>query len=1484
MNEQAMIQEKIEQAIQQGKSNLTAEQLRLWFLIALDSRYPINESFVYKISNPIDMAIFQHAVAVTVDAYSVLRSVFINLYGCPIRKEIDSLEIPFHVVNEDSSEGDKDQSIFQQYAQREANAKFDLSRGPLFRLTWISMEHDKNYLFFTCSKFVADSKTAKDFIQNVFNRYFYIIGGNASGPKITKSNFENVSKFENRWLQSDLVEGQVNYWKQKIQGLTALKMPLDKPRPPIKTHNHTCYAQVLEKSKISPLTSFSQDNGIDLDCLLLAAFAATLYRYSQDSDFAIGVAVDRRHSILNVASSRCSINDLYGPITSTLPLRFTITESDDFFSLLAATRQHIEEMQYHALLPLKTLLERASISRDLAYTPLFQVEYSFEDLSDFGVSNQRHSYIEQLAFPLGKTSVDLGLTAIQRHDGLMLRLSYNADLFDEQTIVNLVHSYNNILASVVEQPNTAIKRIPILDTVQKSQILKKWNQTTFERQSICIHQLFELCAQQHKKRLAVTCQGESLSYLELNERANQLAHHLLTTGVARGSTVAISLERSNDYPVAIIATLKAGLVCLPLDPEYPFEHISYMLEDTNASLLITREGLSEHFSSAGVKTLKLDTQWPQIAKHSRENVSISIRPVDPAYLIYTSGSTGKSKGVLLSHDGIVNNIMWRQSIWHLDTNDRVLLNSSFSFDPSIWSMFWPLSAGASVVISPKHYQADGVLMGELIENESITVIGTVPSVIAIIVANKKIAKNNVLRLILSGGEVLQSSLREEILANTNAELANLYGPTETSMDATYYLCRPGDTHSVTPIGKPIGNMRAYLLDDQLDPVPIGVKGEIYIAGQGVALGYFGREALTRERFINNPFASSSDELMYKTGDFGRYLHDGNIEFLGRLDEQVKISGFRIELQEIEHQLNQHPDIDEAAVIATGEGVKKLCAFLVSNSAHTTIKDIKEYIKQKLPPYMVPSHIEVLSELPKQYNFKIDRLALHNMTKVEKVDIDESVLPGTSLEKTVAKYFCQVLGISTIALEDDFFELGGTSLVLTRLSNLLFSYFNISVPLHQFFKIPTVKGVSEAITILQRDGLDALLLDKHISKLEEDATLDNDITVDGLTLTDYTHPKAILLTGATGYIGAFILEDLILNTDATIFCLVRANSTGQGLERLKTIMQGFLIWKDEYTSRIECVVGDLSKPKLGLDESQWNDLTNSIDIVYHSGALVNFAYPYSALRPVNILGTREVFRFACTSRLKPVNYVSTIDVLLSTHVPRPFMEDDSPLQINVDIPGGYTGSKWVSEKIAYVAQQRGIPVSIFRPGLVMGHSKTGATQTKDYLLVALRGFLPKGIVPDYPRIFDIVPVDYVAKSIVYISTQSDTYGKFYHIFNPKPSTLQKFCDWTKTWGYRFDIVPFDTAREVALQVSEQDPLYPLVPLIRDAEARPHRPLDPDYINEVEPELECANTLKALDGSGIECPAMDEKLTHLCLEYLVSIGYFQHPNELYKDDDQ
>ncbi|MFC7741139.1 thioester reductase domain-containing protein [Nocardiopsis composta] len=480
-----------------------------------------------------------------------------------------------------------------------------------------------------------------------------------------------------------------------------------------------------------------------------------------------------------------------------------------------------------------------------------------------------------------------------------------------------------------------------------------------------------------------------------------------------------------------------------------------------------------------------------------------------------------------------------------------------------------------------------------------------------------------------------------------------------------------------------------------------------------------------------------------------------------------------------------------------------------------------------------------------------------------------------MEREVADLFCDVLGLGEIDVHTGFFEAGGTSISIARLTSVLVERLGVEIPLHEFFKVPTVAGVAEVIGVYRKEGMDGVLARKHSATLEADGRLDAGVTPDGLPHANWAAPGRVLLTGATGYLGLHLLEELLLRTEAEVVCLCRGRDDETAKQRIVDGLRGHGIDVGRRIERVRCLAGDLGEPRLGLSEQKWNELAETVDAIYHNGALVNFVYPYSALKEPNVVGTHRIIELACTRTLKAVHYVSTIDTLLATHSPRPFLENDAPLHSAVGVPAGYTGSKWAAEKIVNMARERGIPVTIFRPGLIMGHTRSGVTQTTDYLLVALRGYLAMGVVPDFPRILDSVPVDYTAQAIVHISLQSDSLGDFYHVFNPRPVPTRQFAEWVRTYGYEFDIVPFEEGRRRALEVGPAHPLYPIAPLVRDASVETYRALDPRYIHETRPGEECANTLRQLAGSEISCPPIDESMAHSILRYLEGIGFLPSP---------
>ncbi|MDG4863767.1 amino acid adenylation domain-containing protein, partial [Streptomyces sp. T-3] len=1011
-----------------------------------------------------------------------------------------------------------------------------------------------------------------------------------------------------------------------------------------------------------------------------------------------------------------------------------------------------------------------------------------------------------------------------------------------------------------------------------------------ERTEDCGNSLVDLVqdrAAESPDAIALRQAGIEVTYAQLWSNATRLADELAAHGVCPGDRVAVWLQRSPATVTSLLAVLAAGAVFVPVDAAYPEERVRYLLDDAQPSLIVT-DGSVQPFDGISVPTLHLD----ELPATPSEGPGRPARvPADaPAYMIYTSGSTGRPKGVLIRHSSVVNNLRWRQRTWPLNADDRVLHNHSFSFDPAMWAVLWPLAAGASIVLATQEQMTDPNAMLGVVRNHDVTVLGGVPSLLTLLLDHREAGTCTRVRLVLSGAEPLTDALLERISSTWSADIANLYGPTEATIDATAHRVPEHGRTLPLPIGRAVDNTGVHVVDAQLRPVPDGVPGEIVVTGAGLALGYHNRPELTAERFLPDPFDTTSGRL-YRTGDLGRRLPDGNIQFLGRIDDQVKIRGHRVELAEVEAAVTALPGVRDACVAALDAGsehARLACVvvpFAAGEGSTPTTEDIRSALAEQLPGYLVPDRFLAVDELPRTPNGKADRRRVTELLTAGDSGAAAPQItaePRNALERSVAQAFAEVLRVPAIDIHADFFEAGGTSLLLARLAASLSGKHDVDIPLHEFFRTPTVAGVAETIEIYRREGIAGVLGRKHAATLENDGTLDASITPEGLPEADWDNPRRVFLTGATGYLGLHLVEQLLRRTDAEVVTLCRARDEAHALERLK---EGFALYEIDVADqlhRVSCVTGDLAEERLGLTPAQWDDLAATVDVIYHNGALVNFVYPYSALKAANVGGTQRVIELACTTRLKTVHHVSTIDTLLATHMPRPFLETDAPLNSAVGVPAGYTGSKWVAEKVVNEARKRGIPVSVYRPGLILGHTKNGATQTIDYLLVALRGFLPMRILPDYPRIFDVVPVDYVAKAIVHVSAKREALGGFYHLFNPAPVPLRTFCDWIRDYGYEFDIVPFEEGRRRALGVGPGHLLYPLVPLIKDAEAEPHRALDPKYMHEVQPDLECAETLRMIEGSDVHCPATTRADAHAVMDYLVRTGFMPGPADVVPDD--
>jgi amino acid adenylation domain-containing protein/thioester reductase-like protein len=983
-----------------------------------------------------------------------------------------------------------------------------------------------------------------------------------------------------------------------------------------------------------------------------------------------------------------------------------------------------------------------------------------------------------------------------------------------------------------------------------------------------LHRLIERQVDESPTACAVTYLGTDLTYAGLDAWANRLAHRLRRYGVGPETSVAVIAERGVQTVVALLAVLKAGGAYVPIDPANPPHRFHYLMADCGASVLVSPESLSGAVPQGGWTTVLSDAE--HLGDEPDERLDTAVQPGNAAYVIYTSGSTGEPKGVTVTHRQITHTTLAQ---WELDRPEPAcfLLLVSFSFDASAVGLYWTLTRGGQIVVPSAEEHRDPRVLRDLIAKHRVTHLDCTPSLYSLIHADEATALAS-LHCVIVGGEACPRPLvqrHHDLLPE--CLLINNYGPTETTVWTTTATLTPAGPEAVVPIGFPIAGSGMRLLDEGLRPVADGQVGELFVGGAGVARGYHRRPGLTGGWFLPDPWAAAPGGRMYRTGDRARRLPDGQLEFCGRVDHQVKVRGYRVELAEVELALAGHPAVVGAVADVRVLGESASLVAWVAGDADP--EEVRTHVAALLPAHMVPSRIVVLDKLPRNVAGKIDRAELANPCP----DPEQSAgRPMTALETEVALLVTEIVGAGRFGVTQSFFELGANSLHLARLALGLWSRFGVSVPIHQLFEVPHVAGTAQMIEAARRSDIPR---DEpgDLGEVLAQTTLDESIrAADDLPRAAWNSPEHILLTGATGYLGAFLLKELIERTGATVWCLVRAGSAGEGKARIRETMRGYRIWDDRFDERIEAVAGDLAEPLLGVGDDGFARLAGMIDAIYHCGALVNFVYPYSALKPANVDSVADVLRLAVTGRLKAVHYISSIDVFLHTGRDRPYLENE-PL-VPLEAPEAYARSKWAGDHLTRAGRERGIPTTIYRPGMMMSHSRTGATQTSDYLLLQIKGLLEFGVVPDMDYLFDAIPIDYAARAIAHISLRDDSIGRDFHLWNLDPKPLTEVYGWVRSFGYEFETVPLETAVQHLVTLGPDNPLFPLLPLLFQERVRSVLPaFTPEVLGRTDLYAECANTLAALDGSGIACPPMSPDLAHKCFSYMVDVGFMPTPAE-------
>ena len=873
--------------------------------------------------------------------------------------------------------------------------------------------------------------------------------------------------FEQTQTFSIAAQTDLKYWQQKLAGnLPIIELPHDYPRQ-LSTNNYGSYCFELNSEIIAAIEQFSLEKNVSIELILLTTFQIFLYRYTKQEDLIlplVGLNGDRANPVI---------------------LRVNLIENISYVGFLEHVKQTITEALEHHNYSFQSLIDRLLPESGLAH---FKVWFEYQ--------NNIEKFQHQKLF-------DVALKIVRQETSLLINFQYNRDLYDVSTISRMVEHWQTLTASAVTTPELSISELPLLTEAEREELLTQWNQTQVKYPTDKnIYQLFEAQVKQNKDAIAVVFEGKQLTYQELNQKANQLAHYLQTLGVKPEVKVGICIERSLEMVVGLLGILKAGGAYVPFDPHYPEDRLSYMLKDSQVKVLLTQKSLESSLPSHDCQTLCLDTDWHRVEQYSQDNLEVDIDAENLAYVIYTSGSTGKPKGVMNTHRGIHNRLCWMQEKYQLDSSDRVIQKTPFSFDVSVWEFFWTLMTGATMVVAKPEGHKDSNYLVNLIAQQQITTIHFVPSMLQVFLQESNLERCSSLKRVFCSGEALPFELTKRFFDRFECELHNLYGPTEAAIDVTFWQCQPEDDLQVVPIGRPIANTQTYILDKHLQPVPIGVLGELYLGGTNLARGYFNRPKLTAEKFILNPIDREISPRLYKTGDLARYRQDGNIEFLGRIDHQVKLRGFRIELGEIEAVLDTHPQIDQAVVLATDDltGNKRLVAYLASNESIKTAQ-LKEFLAAKLPEYMIPTIFMTLESIPLTPNGKVDRRALPAPDIRQEMEKSYQA-PATVEEKLIADIWKSVLNLEKVGVDDNFFELGGNSLLAMQIVSRM-RQLDIELPLNSLFDSPTIAKL--ALVIQHRQVTTESV--REIQSIERDRTLPLSAAERSLWFFDRLHPQS-----------------------------------------------------------------------------------------------------------------------------------------------------------------------------------------------------------------------------------------------------------------------------------------------------------------------------------------------------------------------------------------
>lgn len=1422
---------------------LSSQQQSLWLIDKLYGSIPYNIGVLYPMHKDVSLSILENALRTLIKKHSILRTTIEEKDNHPYVSVMNADHWLLHTQH--SSDNIKNL----------VTIPFDLQRDYMLRAYIIYDSNAAASLLLVIHHMVTDGWSMPLIVQEINTLYQEITNNKAEECFNTIIEYKHYAV----WQSKQKIEDGITFWKEYLEDVPVLQTAHDFK----KLHNHPDsgeqYQFEIDEELTEKLKKISKEQSATLYMTLLSAFSLLMQYYSGQQDICIGSpSANRPHPF----------DKTIGYFTNMLPIRIKIDENPVFIDFLKQIRNMIPQIFRHQGVPLDIIINQVIKDRFAGHNPLFQNIFVLQDpvegyKNSFPVQTEKVEWIHNK-----RIKFDLQFEVLQTDGKLKVNIDYSDALFKKQTIVEMAARFQYLLKSIILNPNQKIGDINLYAAVDKKNTVSK-KETVIPKTLL---QMFEEQVQKTPDKAALRLSGISISYRSLDEKSSIVANHLIGLGIKNDDFAACYHEQSIERIIILLGILKAGAAYVPLDITYPMERIKLLLEDTEPKIIIGSAKFSQIKNEAKQPVYFIEDILKSSSKTILRSYCHTHTHTDLAYVIHTSGTTGKPKGVLIEHQSLGNFITEYGKLLDINEEDRTLQFSPYNFDGSVIDLWIPLTKGATVYLYPNN-KLLGEYLSEFLSLHAITIIPFIsPSVLSTLPQTFHLPS---IRVIGTGAETCPSQVSQ--YWKPLVKLVNMYGPTETTVAVNEFVF--DDSHPDHTIGTAIKNMRLYVLDQYLRQVPARVTGELYISGIQLSKGYLNQPELTAEKFIKNHFIKEKSTIysrMYKTGDQVRTLSDGMLEYIGRIDHQVKVRGYRIELTEIENALLQIKGIKNAKVHVhkASETMKSLRAFVTGDSH---ISNIRSELSRKLPAYMVPNEIFTVKIIPLKSNGKIDSEALASMAEhntAETLELEGE--PSNEYEKVIKEIWTEVLQCRVPSMEDDFFHLGGHSLLLTKMYNKLFKQFPNTITLSELYINNTVR--KQALLIEERER-NPHTLHYALGKdpLSDEIRKDADVKPEKFKFNiskkgNFENPEAVLLTGVTGFVGINMFAEILKTTSADLYLLIRADNEPAAEKRLLKAMEDQLIPVEIYDKkRVTLLPGDLSKPFLGLIPQKYEDLTKTIDVVHHAGSAVNFIQPYSYMRAANVDALHTMIQFVTTYKLKQLSLLSTVGVFSWEH----YFTKPAIITENTDTASafkylsrdmGYIQSKWVMEKVAQAAIKQGIPIIIFRLGYVFCHSVTGATARYQWWGLLVKTCIQLKV---YPILTDqkeeLVMVDFVSKAIAHISKNSDSIGEIFHL-SPEAKdnmTVMEFFEFLHT-ELNFDLKPVPYLEWRALwENDENSPLYPLLNLFKFPAYDNKSIIE---IHQNTPDFDISNTNRFLKGSSIENTKINRDTVEAFCKYL------------------